>query len=137
MTDLNSCLERVLTELYANTEKVERLIKALGHFEKNGATTQGPDTNVRRERKEARKITMPDFIKIIKELEAERDHLNEAIEAIRALAANKPRRGRPPKWMAQAKASTRNTTGKKRGRPRKRPTAGAETVSTAVAAAGH
>ena len=40
---------------------------------------------------------MPDFIQIIKELEAERDHLSEAIEAIRALAANKPRRGRPPK----------------------------------------
>ena len=77
------------------------------------------------------------FIKIIKELEEERDQLGQAIEAIKALAANKPRRGRPPKWMAQAKASARNTTGKKRGRPRKRPTAGAETVSTAVAAAGH
>ena len=81
---------------------------------------------------------MPDFIKIIKALEEERDHLNEAIEAIRALAANRPRRGRPPKWMVAAK----NTTGKKATRKRKpsrprRPVTGAAgTVNTAAAAGG-
>ena len=81
---------------------------------------------------------MPDFIKIIKALEEERDHLNEAIEAIRALAANRPRRGRPPKWMAAAKntAGKKATRRRKRSRPRKPVTGAAETVSTTAVAGG-
>ena len=81
---------------------------------------------------------MPDFVKIINPLEQERDHLTDAIEAIRALAANKPRRGRPPKWMAASKKRKEEKSARKRkpGRPRKRVTARADGASTAVAAAG-
>ena len=74
---------------------------------------------------------MPDFMKIVKELEQERDQLNHAIEAIRALAANKPRRGRPPKWMAASKDARGKKAARKRkpGQPRKRLPASADGAS--------
>ena len=42
---------------------------------------------------------------ILKELRAERDAVDEAIRAFERIAANRglKRRGRPPKWMQQAK----------------------------------
>jgi hypothetical protein len=48
--------------------------------------------------------------KMLAELRAERDQLNEAIITLERLAAGRDkRRGRPPKWMAAVKL---------RGRPR-------------------
>lgn len=80
---------------------------------------------------------MPDFMKIVKELELERDQLNHAIEAIRALAANKPRRGRPPKWMAGIqKEKSEKATQKRKAKPRKRVRPEAKTMAAVAAVAG-
>jgi hypothetical protein len=50
-----------------------------------------------------------DTNKMLAELRAERDQLNEAIRVLERLAAGSgKRRGRPPKWMAAVK---------RRGRP--------------------
>ena len=55
-----------------------------------------------------------DVNKILEELRTERDHLGDAILALERMARGRgKRRGRPPKWMAEAEAETR----KKRGRP--------------------
>ena len=80
---------------------------------------------------------MPDFFKIIKQLEDERDRLNQAIEAIKAVASNKPRRGRPPKWLAASKETKGEKPARKRkpGQPRERVTVSADGASAAVAAA--
>lgn len=45
-----------------------------------------------------------DLNKILSELRAERDELDQAIIALQGLAQNAPRRGRPPKWLAAAKS---------------------------------
>lgn len=56
-----------------------------------------------------------DIEAILKQLREELAHINEGILAIERLAAGgHVRRGRPPKWLAAAKAQP-----KRRGRPRK------------------
>ena len=53
-----------------------------------------------------------DVNKILEELRTERDQLGDAILALERIARGRgKRRGRPPKWMAEAE------TRKKRGRP--------------------
>ena len=56
---------------------------------------------------------------MIRELQAERDRINEVVAAMERFAAGRmgKRRGRPPKWLSEAKAST--PAPRKRGRPRK------------------
>jgi hypothetical protein len=56
---------------------------------------------------------------MIRELQTERDRLTEVIAAVERFAAGRmgKRRGRPPKWLSEAKAST--SAPRKRGRPRK------------------
>ena len=55
-----------------------------------------------------------DLLKMIAELQAERDRLDEAIQALERLSASGklPRRGRPPRWLKaemerQSKEGTR------------------------------
>lgn len=49
-----------------------------------------------------------DVSKILAELRLERDQLEEAILSLERLAASRgKRRGRPPKWMAEAKKRLR------------------------------
>jgi len=56
-----------------------------------------------------------DLSKILGELRAEREQLEEAILALERLAAGGARRrGRPPAWMAKLKDET---VAKRRGRP--------------------
>jgi len=53
-----------------------------------------------------------DVSKILAELKAEREQIEEAILSLERLARNRgPRRGRPPAWMAEITAKPR------RGRP--------------------
>ena len=40
-----------------------------------------------------------DLHKMIIELQAERERLDQAIEALERLSKNAPRRGRPPAWL--------------------------------------
>lgn len=56
-----------------------------------------------------------DVHQVVKELRDERDRIIAAIDSLQRLAAGKGsrRRGRPPKWMQEAKEH------KRRGRPRK------------------
>jgi hypothetical protein len=57
-----------------------------------------------------------DINKILEELRRERSQLGEAILSLERLAlGGAKRRGRPPAWMLQAKASA--PLAKKRGRP--------------------
>jgi hypothetical protein len=60
-----------------------------------------------------------DVNKILAELREERDRLGEAILALErvGLAAGSKRRGRPPKWVVDARQ--KEDAPKKRGRPRK------------------
>lgn len=45
-----------------------------------------------------------DVMKMLKDLRAERENLDEAIATLERLAiSGKKRRGRPPKWMAERK----------------------------------
>jgi len=53
---------------------------------------------------------------MLKDLHAERSQLNAAILGLERLATDEPkRRGRPPKWMSQAR--NRSRRGKQKGRP--------------------
>ena len=55
-----------------------------------------------------------DIQKILAELHAERETLDEAIRAMEILAlGGGKRRGRPPAWMAKAKEETTATTEQK------------------------
>jgi hypothetical protein len=54
-----------------------------------------------------------DLNKMLAELRAERDQIEEAIIALGRLSLGAKRRGRPPLWMTQIKA----TEPKRRGRP--------------------
>lgn len=60
-----------------------------------------------------------DVNKILAELRAERDSIGEAILALErvGLGRGSKRRGRPPKWMVEAKQE--KNAPKKRGRPPK------------------
>jgi hypothetical protein len=60
-----------------------------------------------------------DITQMLRELQAERDRLTEVIAAVERFAVGRigKRRGRPPKWMSEAKASAQAP--RKRGRPRK------------------
>lgn len=60
-----------------------------------------------------------DIQAILKELQAERQQLDEAIFAIERLGAGAPkRRGRPPKWMDALKGGVAaQDAAKRRGRP--------------------
>ena len=53
-----------------------------------------------------------DIHRILTELRSEKERLEEAILTIERLAVGsvRKRRGRPPKWMASAKAATRMAT---------------------------
>lgn len=64
-----------------------------------------------------------DVHKIVAELYEERERLDAAIGAIEALAAHGKRpRGRPPKWLAEARAepSTAKKKGAKNSKPKKK-----------------
>jgi len=54
-----------------------------------------------------------DLNKMLAELRAERDQIEEAIIALGRLSLGAKRRGRPPLWMSQIKA----VEPKRRGRP--------------------
>jgi hypothetical protein len=54
-----------------------------------------------------------DLNKMLAELRAERDQIEEAIIALGRLSLGAKRRGRPPLWMSQIKS----TEPKRRGRP--------------------
>jgi hypothetical protein len=58
-----------------------------------------------------------DVNKILAELREERQHIDEAIVALQPIAGSGKRRGRPPKWMVEARQ--KQDAPKKRGRPRK------------------
>jgi ABC-type transporter Mla subunit MlaD len=59
-----------------------------------------------------------DISKILEELRAEREQVEMAIISLERLgAAQGKRRGRPPKWMSEANASTEAVVPKRRGRP--------------------
>jgi hypothetical protein len=64
-------------------------------------------------------LSCMDISQMLRELYAERDRLIEAIAAIEGFAAGRvgKRRGRPPKWLSEAKAKA--LAPRKRGRPRK------------------
>jgi hypothetical protein len=56
---------------------------------------------------------------IIEELRNQRDAVEASIQALQRLAGtNRPRRGRPPKWIKEAQPATPDVP-KRRGRPRK------------------
>lgn len=66
-----------------------------------------------------------DLIKVIAKLHEQRRALDEAIHVLTRLAAGAgKRRGRPPKWMAEAAQP------KHRGRPPKNPAADATATAT-------
>jgi hypothetical protein len=50
-----------------------------------------------------------DLIKMIRELRDERDRIDEAVKSIERLAAKQSgkRRGRPPKWLREARGGTK------------------------------
>ncbi len=57
-----------------------------------------------------------DVSKILAELRLERDQIDEAILSLERLAASRgKRRGRPPKWMAEAKKRIRIQSKKAEG----------------------
>ena len=62
-----------------------------------------------------------DLYSILDQLKQQRDHVDESIAALERIAAGMGRRrGRPPKWMANAAAANNATApapAKKRGRP--------------------
>jgi len=60
-----------------------------------------------------------DLTGIINQLRQERDAITESILALESLhAGSGPRRGRPPKWMVEARAAeTSAAPAKRRGRP--------------------
>ena len=60
-----------------------------------------------------------DISQMIRELQTERERLAEVISAVERFAAGRmgKRRGRPPKWLSEAKESI--SAPRKRGRPRK------------------
>jgi hypothetical protein len=56
-----------------------------------------------------------DILKMLPELRAEREHLEEAILALERIARGRgKRRGRPPKWMTGMKRRGRPPGGKNR-----------------------
>jgi len=59
------------------------------------------------------------IMRAIKELRKELSRLDQVIKSIELLVAGKPRRGRPPKFLQEAKPTS--TAPKKRGRPRRKP----------------
>lgn len=59
--------------------------------------------------------TPMNILRMLAELRAERDVLDEAINALQRIAyGEKRRRGRPPKWMAEAKADRTPGAGQRR-----------------------
>jgi hypothetical protein len=59
-----------------------------------------------------------DINQILAELRQERDHIDQSILALQRLGASKgPRRGRPPKWLAEAAKTEMAEVPKRRGRP--------------------
>ncbi len=57
-----------------------------------------------------------DVTKILAELRLEREQIEEAILSLERLATNRGRRrGRPPKWMAEAKKRSRPTVKRAEG----------------------
>lgn len=56
-----------------------------------------------------------DTNKVLEELRNQRVRIEEAIIALERIAGKTPRRGRPPKWLAEQR--TAQTSMKKRGRP--------------------
>ena len=61
-----------------------------------------------------------DIERMLADLRAEREVIEEAILALERLArGTAARRGRPPKWLAEMKAAEEGP--KRRGRPRKMP----------------
>ena len=63
-----------------------------------------------------------DLNNILQQLRVQRDHVDESIAALERIAAGMGRRrGRPPKWMAEAaKANAAAEAPRKRGRPPKK-----------------
>ncbi len=63
-----------------------------------------------------------DLNNILEQLRQQRDHVDESIAALERIASGMGRRrGRPPKWMAQASAANAAPPPvKKRGRPAKK-----------------
>mgnify|MGYP006972416278 CR=1 FL=1 len=60
-----------------------------------------------------------DVTKILAELRLEREHIEEAILSLERLAASRGRRrGRPPKWMAEAKKRVRTAPKRAEGTAR-------------------
>jgi hypothetical protein len=64
-----------------------------------------------------------DIIKMIAELRSERERIEQAILVVERLARGQgKRRGRPPKWMSEAKGQETASTGTTKKRtPRKQP----------------
>ncbi len=61
-----------------------------------------------------------DLNSILAQLRQQRDHVDASIAALERIASGMGRRrGRPPKWMAEA-AATNPAPAKKRGRPPKK-----------------
>jgi len=60
-----------------------------------------------------------DLYSILDQLRQQRDHVDQSIAALERIAAGQGRRrGRPPKWMAEAAAATAVAVpAKRRGRP--------------------
>lgn len=57
---------------------------------------------------------------MIVELQAERQRLDEAIEALERLSTlNHPRRGRPPRWLKTAETLPENTANQDSAEPRR------------------
>lgn len=55
-----------------------------------------------------------DFNKMLSDLKAERDQIDQAILVLSRLTVSQKRRGRPPKWMAHAESAEPQ---KRPGRP--------------------
>jgi hypothetical protein len=61
-----------------------------------------------------------DLNSILDQLRQQRDHVDESIAALERIASGMGRRrGRPPKWMAEAASTPAAAPAKKRGRPKK------------------
>jgi len=59
-----------------------------------------------------------DVVKILAELRVEREQIEEAIMSLERLASGRgKRRGRPPKWMAEAKKRPRSATTRRSENP--------------------
>ena len=61
-----------------------------------------------------------DVTELLEQLRGERDRVWECIRAIELLAADKPRRGRPPKWIVAAKATASPAEDANHAKPAKR-----------------